>query len=100
MRLVVIVGLAEEGLVRTEQVDHAAPDDALAGRAALVQAMVPVGVEGAVVPIDADLDPVLPDDADVAVLHLDFVTDEDLLRHPSRAPSCDVRITMSGIIVA
>jgi hypothetical protein len=85
--LVVVVGLAQERLVRTDQVDDLAADDALAGRAALVQAVIAVGVEGALVPVDADLDPVLPDDADIAVLHLDFVTNEHLLRHPARAPS-------------
>ena len=35
--------------------------------------------------VDADLDPVLADDADVAVLHLKLAADKDL-RHPSLTP--------------
>jgi len=50
-----------------------------------VQALIAVGVEGVGVAVDSDLDPVLTDDADVAVLHLKLAADEDL-RHPSFAP--------------
>src|SRR5687768_8672336 len=38
VRLVVVVGLGHERLVRRIDVDDLAPDDALAGRAALMQA--------------------------------------------------------------
>src|SRR5215211_6330377 len=44
VRLVLIVGLAEKRLVGTEDVEHLAPHDALAGRAALMQAIIPIGV--------------------------------------------------------
>src|SRR6185503_12830375 len=73
VRIVIIVSLGHERLVRCIDVDDLAPDDALAGRATLVQAMVAVGVESAVVAIDPDLDPVLADNADVAVLHFDVL---------------------------
>jgi hypothetical protein len=43
--------------------------------------MVPVGVERPVVPVDADLNLVLADDTDVAVLHFKLAADENL-RHP------------------
>src|SRR5262245_26756728 len=88
MRLIVIVGLGHKRAVLGIEVDHLAPDDTLAGRAALVQAMVAVGVIGAVMPIDADLDPALTDNADIAILHLDVLAYENL-RHPSRSPSID-----------
>src|SRR5262245_34155072 len=68
VRLVVVVFLRHERLVGGVDVDDLAPDDALAGRAALVQAMVAVGVEGAGVAVDPDLDLALADDADIAVL--------------------------------
>src|SRR5262249_43337775 len=55
-------------------------------RAALVQTVIAVGVEGAAVAIDADLDLALADDADIAVLHLDVLAHENLLRHPSGLP--------------
>src|SRR5262245_34321308 len=65
MRVVLIVSLGHERLVRRIDVDDPAPDDAFTGRAALMQTMVPVSVERAFVAVDADLDPVLADNADV-----------------------------------
>src|SRR5262245_60325795 len=47
VRVAVIVGLPEIGLVGTQQLDHLALDHALAGWAALVQAVVAIGVVGA-----------------------------------------------------
>src|SRR4051812_12391148 len=88
VRLVMIVGLAEERLVRTEHIEDLAPDDTLAGRAALMQAIIPVSVIGAIMSIDADFEFILVNNADIAVLHLDVLTYENLLRHPSRAPCC------------
>src|SRR5882757_4808705 len=85
MRLVLVVGLAEIALVRAVELDHLVPDQALAGRAALMQAMIAVGVVGAAVPVDPDLDPVLADDADIAILHFDFIADKNL-RHPAGLP--------------
>src|SRR5579862_652495 len=85
MRFALVVGLAEEALVRAEQIHHFIPDDALAGRSALVQALIAVGVQGSGVAVDPDLDPVLADDADIAILHLKFAADKDL-RHPLFAP--------------
>src|SRR5262245_24862935 len=67
VRLVLVVFLRHERLVRRIDVDDLAPDDALAGRAALVQAMIAVGVEGAGVAVDPDFDLALADDADIAV---------------------------------
>src|SRR5262245_14881275 len=85
MRVAMIVGLAEISLVGAQQLDHLALDHALAGRAALMQAVVAVGVEGAGVPVDADFEPVLTDDADIAIAHVHIVTNENL-RHSSPAP--------------
>src|SRR5579862_4734405 len=64
VRLVIVVGLAEERFIGAEQVDDLVADDALAGRPALVGAMIAVGVEGPGVAVDADLDAVLADDTD------------------------------------
>ena len=81
VRFVLVVGLAEEAAVRSEQVDDLISDDALAGGAALVQAVIAVGVERAGMAIDADLGAVLADDANIAIFHLEVFTDE-YLRHP------------------
>src|SRR5580704_9727553 len=64
VRLVLVVGLAEKVAVRPKQIDHLVADNAFAGRAALVQTMIAVGVEGAAMAIDADLGAILADDAD------------------------------------
>src|SRR5262245_23684178 len=85
VRVAVIVGLPEIRLVGGQELDHLALDHALAGRATLMQAIVTVGVIGAGVPVDADLEPVLADDADVAVAHFHVLTYENL-RHSSSAP--------------
>src|SRR5438093_4733465 len=69
VRVAVIVGLSEISLIGAQELDHLALDHALAGRPALVQAVVAISVVGASVPIDADLEPILTDDADVAVAH-------------------------------
>src|SRR5262249_41365611 len=78
MRLVFVVGLAEELAVRPEQIDDLVADDALAGGPTLVQAVIAVGVERAGVPVDADLMAVLAHDADLAVLHLELIANEHL----------------------
>src|SRR6185369_14715821 len=85
VRIIVVISLADIRLVRGEQLDHLAFDHALAGGTALMQAMVAVGVVRAGVPVDADLEPVLTHDADVAVAHLDILANENL-RHSSPAP--------------
>src|SRR5262245_50205833 len=85
VRVAVIVGLPEIRLVGGQQFDHLALDHALAGRATLMQAIVTVGVIGAGVPVDADLEPVLADDTDVAIAHFHVLTYENL-RHSSPAP--------------
>src|SRR5215472_8662269 len=86
VRLVLVVGLAEERFVGAEQVDDLVADDALAGRPALMGALIAVGVEGAGMPVDADLGAVLADDANVTVFHLKLITDENL-RHARLTPS-------------
>src|SRR5262245_29446459 len=85
VRVAVIVGLPEIRLVGAQKLDHLALDHALAGRATLMQAMVAVGVIAASVPIDADLEPILAADADVAVTHFHVLAHENL-RHSSPAP--------------
>src|SRR5712671_447408 len=85
MRVVVVVGLAEIRLIGTQQVDHLTLHDALAGRATLMQAMVAVGVIGAGVPVDPDLQTVLAHDPHIAILHFLVLAHENL-RHSSHAP--------------
>ena len=53
---------------------------------ALMQAVIPISVERAGMPINTDFDFVLTHDTDVAVFHFDVFTDENLLRHPPRTP--------------
>ena len=60
--------LALVGAVRVDDVDHVVDHQAFAGRTALVQADVAVGVEGAVLVEHADLALARGDDAAVAVL--------------------------------
>src|SRR5262249_50678622 len=88
VRLVVVVGLAEIVAVRAEQVDDLVADDALAGRAALVQAVIAGGIERSGMAIDADFGSILADDADVAVFHLEVFANEYLLRHPASSHPC------------
>jgi hypothetical protein len=78
-----IVGLAEESLVVTIEVDDPALHDPLARRTALMGAMVPVGVIIALVAVNPDLEPVLSEDADIAILHFNVLAHENLLRHPA-----------------
>src|SRR5215813_7348137 len=85
VRIIVIIGLTDVGLVWSEQLDHLALHHALAGGAALMQAMVAVGIVRTSVPVDADLEPVLTHNADVAVAHLDVLANENLA-HSSPAP--------------
>ena len=80
-----VIGLADIRLVRSEEFDHLALHHALAGGAALMQAVVAVGIVGTRVPVDADLEPFLAHDADVAIVHLDILANENL-RHSSPAP--------------
>src|SRR5262245_28922796 len=80
VRLVLVVGLAEKAPVRSEEVHDPVPDDAFAGRAALVQAVIAVRVVGTSMPVDTDFEPVLADDANSAILHLDVLANENL-RH-------------------
>jgi hypothetical protein len=51
-----------------------------------MQALIAISVIGPGIPIDADLDLVLADDADITVLHLNVLADENL-RHSGFAPS-------------
>src|SRR5262245_4935568 len=90
VRIIVIVGLADVRLIRSEQLDHLALHHTLAGGTTLMQAMVAVGIIGAGVPVDADFEPVLTHDADVAVAHLDIVANENF-PHSSPAPGCRFR---------
>src|SRR5215469_17260812 len=53
MRLVRIIGLAQKGAVRSIEVDDLIAHDPFAGRSALMQAMISIGVEGAGMAIDA-----------------------------------------------
>src|SRR5262245_10512778 len=85
MWVAVIVGLPKIRLIGTQELDHPALDHTLAGRAALMQAMVAISVVGAGVPIDTDLESVLTDDADIAITHVHILTNENL-RHSSPAP--------------
>src|SRR5262245_14355936 len=85
VRIIVIIGLTDIRLVRAEQLDHLALHHALAGGAALMQAMVAVGIVRTGMPVDADLESVLTHDADVAVTHLDVIANENLA-HSSPAP--------------
>src|SRR5262249_26916134 len=85
VRIIVVIGLTDIRLVRSEQLDHLALHHALTGGAALMQAMVAVGIIRTSVPVDADLEPVLTHDADVAVTHLDILANENLA-HSSPAP--------------
>src|SRR5882762_8478763 len=85
VRIIVVVGLPDIRLIRSEQLDHLALHHALAGGAALMQAVVAVGIVGTSVPVDADLEPVLTHDADVAIAHLNILANENL-RHSSPAP--------------
>ena len=59
MRLVIVVGLTKELSVLIVEIDDLAPGDPLAGRAALMQALIAIGIKGPVMPVDADLDLVL-----------------------------------------
>src|ERR1700722_17927818 len=45
VRFVVVIGLAEELPVLVVKVEHLAPNNALAGRSALMQTLIAVGVE-------------------------------------------------------
>src|SRR5215475_3678109 len=85
VRIIVVIGLTDIRLVRREQLDHLALNHALAGGAALMQAMVAVGIVRTGVPVDADLEPILTHDADVPIAHLNIVANENLA-HSSPAP--------------
>src|SRR5262245_46157619 len=89
VRIIVVIGLTDIRLVRREQLDHLALNHALAGGAALMQAMVAVGIVRTGMPVDADLESVLTHDADVAVTHLDVLSTGH--RAPSSAPPCSTR---------
>src|ERR1043166_2643576 len=74
--------LAVPGAIGTEHVFDLVHDDALARRAALVDAQILVGVEAALPIEHADLDPVVGNDAPVALGELGGFGDEHV-RHGS-----------------
>src|ERR1043166_5131949 len=82
MRLGLGEALAVPGAVGSEHVLDLMHDHALARRSALVDAQVLVGVEAALPVEHADLDPIMGDDAPVAVGELGGLGDEHV-RHGS-----------------
>jgi hypothetical protein len=96
VRVGLVIDLPLKRPILAVNVHHLEPCDPFARRAALVNALVPVGIETALVAVDANVSAAYRHDADVAILHLGFPAQEiflhlTLLRHPVRrySPNAD-----------
>src|SRR5665213_482052 len=85
MGVVVVVGLTLKGLVGPDNVENTTLEHPFARRTALMQAMIAIGVIGPRIAIDPHFQTVLPDNADVPILHFAVVTHEYLRHYSLRA---------------